>query len=125
MRPCTPEPSIASALSATSLGRHPQVHGGVRALSLRRPDGQGPMEVLSGGADGVVRCWTLEEVAGARPDGTPMRGAKLGKTDKEWVVVAAAGAGGMGWHRGSTAQHMRGGLVWTLSGKGASAANLF
>lgn len=53
-----------------------QVPGGVRALKLRRTQA-GVFEVLSGGADGCVRCWQLDEVAGARPDGTPMKGVKL------------------------------------------------
>ncbi|KAG2428966.1 hypothetical protein HXX76_011210 [Chlamydomonas incerta] len=53
-----------------------QVPGGIRALRLRRTKA-GVFEVLSGGADGCVRCWQLDEVAGARPDGTPMKGVKL------------------------------------------------
>ncbi|GFR50670.1 hypothetical protein Agub_g12921 [Astrephomene gubernaculifera] len=62
-----------------------QVHGGVRALKMRRTS-EGTLEVLSGGADGCVRCWTLQEVAGARPDGTPVKGVKLGRTDKTFQL---------------------------------------
>lgn len=62
----------------------PQITGGIRVLKLRHdPERQGGYEVLSGGADGYVRCWRLEEVAGARADGTPLKGVRLGRTDKE------------------------------------------
>ena len=54
------------------------MNGGIRALCLRRPQGKnGPYEVLSGGADGYVKVWSLNEVMGQRPDGTPNRGADV------------------------------------------------
>ncbi|GLC70429.1 hypothetical protein PLESTF_000972700 [Pleodorina starrii] len=64
-----------------------QVNGGVRALSLRRR-GDGHLEVLSGGADGCVRVWRLEELSGARPDGTPAKGVKLGGPEAEFKLVS-------------------------------------
>ncbi|GIL75046.1 hypothetical protein Vretifemale_4865, partial [Volvox reticuliferus] len=63
-----------------------QVNGGIRALGLRKRS-EGGMEVLSGGADGCVRVWPLEDLSGARPDGSPMRGVKLGKLAAEFKLV--------------------------------------
>ncbi|KAG2496899.1 hypothetical protein HYH03_004906 [Edaphochlamys debaryana] len=63
-----------------------QVHGGVRALKLRKT-ADNTLEVLSGGADGCVRIWSLQEVTGARPDGTPNKGVRLGSQDRVFKLT--------------------------------------
>ncbi|EFJ49062.1 hypothetical protein VOLCADRAFT_90304 [Volvox carteri f. nagariensis] len=62
------------------------VHGGVRALSLRKR-ADGGLDVLSGGADGCVQVRKLEEVSGAKPDGTPAKGIKLSKPEAEFRLA--------------------------------------
>ncbi|KXZ48848.1 hypothetical protein GPECTOR_25g433 [Gonium pectorale] len=59
-----------------------QCYGGVRALKLnKRKDGT--LEVLSGGADGCVRRWVVQDVSGSRPDGAPVKGVNLARSPDE------------------------------------------
>lgn len=82
------------------LGVH---EGGVLAL-VALPDGQ----VLSSGADGVVRLWERGDAEAARfdtPGGTPV--ASLAAADSGRVVLVPAGAGVLVWDATTRAERTR------------------